>query len=107
MAYTFTELKHKKATELREIAKDIDHDAVHGYSTMHKDHLIEAICKALDIELHEHHEVVGIDKGKIKSKIRELKNNRDKAIEAKDHKKLKTVRKEIKSLKNQLRRATV
>ena len=107
MVYTFAELKHKKAAELRDIAKDIEHAAVHGYSTMNKDHLVEAICKALDIEMHEHHEVVGVNKTTIKSKIRRLKTDRDKALEAKDHKKLKSVRQEIKSLKNQLRRATV
>lgn len=107
MEHTFKELKKKTVAELKDIAKEIDHEAVKGYTQMNKDHLLEAICKALNIETHEHHEVVGLDKQKIKAKIRDLKKKRDKALEAKDRKGLKKVRKEIKSLKNQLRRATV
>ena len=57
--------------------------------------------------MHEHHEVVGVNKKEIKVKIKELKKERDKALEAHDHKKLKSVRKEMKGLRNQLRRATV
>ena len=107
MEHTYKELKHTTAAQLKEIAKGIDHEAVQGYTQMNKDHLIEAICKALNIEMHEHHEVVGIDKGKIKGKIRELKKKRDLAIADKDYETLKSVRKEIKGLKNELRRATV
>ena len=107
MAHTYDELKHSTVAQLREIAKEIDDDAVQGYTQMNKDHLLEAICKALHIEMHVHHEVVGVDKSKIKSQIRELKKKRDKFLEAHDHKKLKAVRKEIKALKNTLRRATV
>ena len=107
MAYTFAELKHKTAAELKEIAKGIEHEAVKGYTQMHKDHLIKAICIALGIEAHEHHEVKGLDKSGIKLKIRALKKERDQALEAHDHKQLKTVRRQIKNFKNQLRRAMV
>jgi DNA-binding IclR family transcriptional regulator len=107
MEHTFKELKNKTVAELKEIAKEIDHEEVHGYTQMNKDHLLEAVCKALNIEMHAHHEVVGLDKKEIKAKIRDLKKKRTKALEAKDRKRLKKVRKEIKSLKNQLRRATV
>ena len=107
MEHTYKELKHTTLAKLKEIAKDIDHEAVKGYTQMNKDHHLEAICKALDIEMHEHHEVVGIDKGKIKKQIRELKKKRDKALADKDHDTLKKVRKEIKNLKTELRRATV
>ena len=107
MEHTFKELKHTTLAELKKIAADIDHDAVKGYTQMNKDHLLKAICTALNIEMHEHHEVVGIDKASIKSKIRELKKKRDKVLQEHDHKKLKAVRKEIKKLKNQLRKATV
>jgi len=107
MEHTYKELKHKTAVQLKEIAKGIDHEAVKGYTQLNKDHLIEAICKALNIEMHEHHEVIGIDKGKIKLQIRELKKKRDRALADKDHKTMKSVRKEIKVLKNELRRATV
>src|SRR5262249_58182229 len=63
MAYTYHELKGKTIQELREIAKSVEnHDAVQGYSQLNKDHLLPALCKALGIESHEHHDVVGIDK---------------------------------------------
>ncbi len=107
MEHTFKELKKKTVAELKELAATIDHEAVKGYTQLNKDHLLEAVCKALLIDMHEHHEVVGVDKSVIKIKIRKLKKDRDKALEQKDHKKLKKVRKEIKNLKNELRRATV
>ncbi len=107
MEYTYHDLKHKKVAELREIAAGIEHEAVQGYTQMNKDHLLTAICTALNIDMHEHHEVVGLDKKKIKAKIRELKEQRDKAIQDKDRKALITVRKDIKSMKNRLRRAMV
>lgn len=107
MTYTFKELKHKTAAQLKEIAAGIDHEAVKGYTQLNKEHLIEAICTALNIEMHEHHEVVGLDKKKIKAKIRLLKKERDKALEAHNHEELKKVRTEIKKLKNKLRHAMV
>ncbi len=66
MAYTYHDLKLKTVQELRDIAKDVQHDAVQGYSQMNKDHLLPALCKALGIEAHEHHAVSGIDKPAIK-----------------------------------------
>jgi hypothetical protein len=107
MEYTFKELKHKTAAELKEIAAGIQHEAVQGYTQLNKDHLIAAICKALNIDMHAHHEVVGVDKKEIKIKVHELKKQRDEALEAHDHKKLKAVRKEMKGLRNRLRKATV
>ena len=61
MSHTYEELKHKTVAELRDIAKGIEHEAVKGASQMNKDHLLPALCKALGIETHEHHEVTGID----------------------------------------------
>ncbi|RMI19777.1 MAG: hypothetical protein D6681_02740 [Calditrichaeota bacterium] len=107
MAYTFKELKKKTVAELREIAAGIEHEAVQGYTQMNKEHLLEAICKALHIDMHEHHVAQGIDKTAIKSRIKALKKERDQAIEAKDYDRLKAVRKEIKALKRKLRRAMV
>ena len=107
MEHTYKELKHTTLTNLKEIAKEIDHEAVQGYTQMNKDHLLEAICTALGIEMHEHHEVVGINKSEIKKQIRAMKKKRDKALEDKDHDTLIKVRKEIKTLKTELRRATV
>jgi rubrerythrin len=107
MAYTHNELKHKTLAELRDIAKDIEHEAVQGYTQLNKEHLVVAICKALNIEMHEHHDVVGIDKRSIKSRIRELKEKRDAAIAAHDHAQLKKTRRGIHRLKRQIHKATV
>lgn len=107
MAYTHSELKHKTLAELREIAKDIEHEAVQGYTQLNKEHLIVAICKALNIEMHAHHEVVGINKAEIKSRIKELKGRRISAIAAHDHNQLKAVRRRIHRLKRQIHKATV
>jgi DNA-binding IclR family transcriptional regulator len=107
MAYTHNELKHKTLAELRDIATDIDHEAVQGYTQLNKEHLIVAICKALNIEMHSHHEVVGIDKASIKSRIKDLKGRRISAIAAHDHAQLKAVRRRIHRLKRQIHKATV
>lgn len=103
MPYTHHELKEKTVAELRDIAKDIQHDAVQGYTQLNKEHLIVALCQALSIPIHEHHDVVGIDKAALKTKIRALKSARDAAIEAGDHAKLKAVRRQIHGLNRQIR----
>jgi len=105
MAYTYQDLKKKTVAELREIAKDIEHDAVRGYSTMHKEKLLLAICEALDIDTREHHEVVGIDKTAVKAKIRALKAARDQAEQEHDHAKLKRLRRQIRHWKREIRKA--
>ena len=106
MDYTFEQLKHKTVAELREIAKGIENEAVQGYTQMNKEHLVVAIAKALGIK-HEHHEVVGVDKASIKSRIRDLKQKRAEALSAHDHKQLKVVRRTIHRLKRQIHKATV
>ncbi len=106
MEYTFEQLKHKTVADLREIAKGIEHEAVQGYTQLNKEHLLVAISKALGIK-HEHHEVVGVDKASIKSRIKDLKKKRDEAIAAHDHGQLKTVRRTIHRLKRQIHKATV
>jgi hypothetical protein len=103
MAHTYEELKAKTIAELREIAKNVQSDDVRGYSQMNKDHLLPALCKAFGIDTHEHHVVVGIDKAGIKAKIRELKRQRDAAIEASDHTQLKSLRRTIHHLNHQVR----
>jgi DNA-binding IclR family transcriptional regulator len=103
VAHTYEELKHKTIAELREIAKDVQHDAVKGYSQMNKDHLLPALCKALGIDTHEHHAVTGIDKAGVKAKIRELKTQRDTCLESHDHAQLKSVRRQIHHLNHQIR----
>ncbi len=107
MSYTFEELKHKRIADLRTIAEGLDHEGLQGHTQMHKEPLVLALCAALGIEAHEHHEVKGIDKATIKSQIRELKGKRDGAIEGHDHKELKRIRREIHGLKRSLHKATV
>ena len=104
MAYTYHELKGKTIQELRDIAKGVEqHDAVQGYSQMNKEHLLPALCKALGVPIHEHHDVVGIDKPAIKAKMRELRKKRDEAVEKGDHALLKSVRRQIHGLNRQIR----
>ena len=105
MAYTFEELKDKTVAQLQEIAEGIEHDAVHGYRTMHKEQLLHALCTVFQIEEHIHHDVVGIDKRAIKLEIRALKAQRDAALEAHDHATLKLVRRKIHRLKRKIRAA--
>lgn len=107
MTHTYEELSKLTVAQLRDVAKDLDHDAVRGYSTMHKEHLLPAVCQALGIEAHVHHEVVGIDKTKVKKQIRELKVQRDAALAARDRKQLKQIRRRIHHLKRRLHKATV
>ncbi len=107
MEHTFEELRKKTVADLREIAEGIEHDALHGHTTMHKDQLLKALCTALGIEAHEHHEVMGIDKRAIKLQIRELKAKRDAALQAHDHAELKLVRRKLHRLKRKIRAATV
>lgn len=106
MAHTFEELKHKTVADLRELAKGIEHEAVQGYTQMNKEHLLVALSRALGIQ-HEHHEVIGVDKASIKSRIRQLKAKRQAALAAHDHAQLKAVRRNIHRLKRQIHKATV
>lgn len=107
MSYTFEELQSKKVAELHEIAKELEHDAVKGYTSMHRADLLAAVCKALGVEGHAHPEIVGIDKAAIKGRIRALKSERDAALEAQDHTQLRVVRRKLHRLKRKLRAATV
>jgi capsid protein len=109
MSHTFDELKHKTVVQLREIAKaeEANHESLKGYTQLNKDHLITALCKALNIPMHAHHEARGIDKSAFKAKIRELKKQRDEAIAAHDHAKLKVVRRSIHAFKHRIRAAMV
>ena len=106
MAHTYEQLKHMTVAQLREIAKGDEHEIVQGYTQLNKEHLIAALAKALGIQ-HEHHDVVGVDKAAIKSRIRELKEKRQAALAAHDHAQLKIVRRTIHRLKRQIHKATV
>jgi len=107
MPYTYEQLNKMNVAQLREIAKDIQHEAVHGYSTMHKEKLLPAICKALGIESQAHHHAVAANKTAWKSEIRILKRQRDEAIAAKNYTQLQEIRQKIHELKGKLRRSMV
>lgn len=107
MAYTYEQLSKMTVAELRKIADGVQHEAVQGHSTMHKEKLLPALCTALGIEAHAHHHVEGINKSKLKTEIRSLKAQKETAIQSKDKKQLKEIRKKIHKLKLKLRKAIV
>lgn len=107
MAHTYDELHGMTVAQLREIADDIEDERLQGHSSMHKEHLLPRLCEVLGVEAHVHHEVVGIDKASVKAQIKALKGDRDTALEAKDPKQLKRIRRQIHRLKRQLHKATV
>jgi hypothetical protein len=73
---------------------------------MNKEHLLPALCRALGIDVHEHHTVSGINKATIKAQIRELKQRRAAALESHDHQVLKGLRRQIHHLNHQIRSHT-
>lgn len=105
--HTFNDLKKKNVKDLRDIAKGIEHEAVQGYTQLNKEHLLEAICKALNIDMFEHHHAVGVNKAKIKSEIKKLKQKRDEAAAAGDYVQHKFALRTIHRLKRKLHKATV
>ena len=107
MSYTYDQLSKMTVVELRKIADGVEHEATKGHLTMHKEKLLPALCLALGIETHAHHEAKGIDKGQTKLRIRSLKKEREAALQAHDPAKLKEVRMQIKQLKKTLRKAIV
>lgn len=107
MTHTYEELHAMTVAQLREVAKDMDNEELRGYSSMHKEDLLKVLCQALGIEAHVTHQVVGLDKTKVKGEIRQLKQQRQAAIDSGDHKELKRIRRQIHRLKRQIRRATV
>jgi hypothetical protein len=80
---------------------------VRGYTQLNKEHLLAAVCKALNIDMHERHEVVGVNKAAIKAKIRALKKKRDQALAARNRAEHKNILRLIHSLKRKLHKATV
>jgi hypothetical protein len=107
MAHTYEELKHKTVAELRDIAKGIEHEAVQGATQMNKDHLLKGLCTALGIDMHVHHQAVGIDKSALKANIHALQKQRDAILAGPDRKDLHGVLRQIHALKRSIRRATV
>ncbi len=105
--YTFHELREKNVHELREIAKDIQHEAVQGYTQLNKEHLLLALAKALNLSTHEHHAAGSFDKMAIKAQMRTLRQQRDAAIEGHEGARLRSIRRQLHHLNRQIRRNTV
>jgi hypothetical protein len=107
MAHSYEELSKMTVARLREIADGIEHDALEGHNAMPKGRLLPALCEALGIEAHKHHEVVGVDKTAMKTEIRQLKVQRDSVLESGNKKELKPILRQIRNLKRKLHKATV
>ncbi len=106
--YTYEQLSRMNVAELRTIADGIEHEAVKGHLTMHKDKLLPALCTALGIDAHIHHHVVGtFNKATVKKEIRALKVKRAAALESHDYVALAQIRQSIHDLKHDLRRHIV
>lgn len=112
MAHTYDELRGKTVAELREIAKDLHHPSLQGYTQLNKEHLLPAVCAALGIDTHHHHHhraaaPPAFDKAAAKAALRALKAERDEVLGAGDHAKLKAIRRQMHTLKHRLRAAAV
>jgi Ni2+-binding GTPase involved in maturation of urease and hydrogenase len=99
------ELEKTKVAQLREMAKE--KLGLEGTIGMTKEHLVEALAKALNIE-KPHKVVHGAQKTRVKQEIRALKAVRVEAIEKGDRTALARARQKIHRLRRDLRKmATV
>jgi hypothetical protein len=103
MAHTFESLKAMTIAQLREVAKDVQHDAVQGYTQMNKDHLLPALCTAFGIDAHEHHAAHSDIKLATRARMRDLRVKRDEAVKTGDHAALHLIRREYHHLNHRLR----
>ena len=103
MEYTYEQLNKMTVAELRDIAAGTGREELIGVTTMHKEKLLPLMCKVLNIQVPYHH-VVGINKTSIKQQIRQLKIQRDEAIQKKDRNRLKETREKIHQLKRELQK---
>ena len=103
MAYTYEELKKKTLAELRDIAKDVQHEAVQGYTQLNKDHLLPALCTALGIDAREHHTAHGAVKAAARARMHELKKQREAALASGDTAALRAIRREYHHWNHMLR----
>ncbi|MBN1945836.1 MAG: hypothetical protein JW797_09170 [Bradymonadales bacterium] len=95
-------LQKQKVDNLRDIAKDIP--GVAGVTAMKKEELIEVVADHFGVQ-RPRRVITGIRKEEIKREIRDLKKERDKALEAHDSVELKRIRRSIHKKKRTLRQA--
>ncbi|HNW60059.1 MAG TPA: hypothetical protein PKI62_10320 [bacterium] len=107
MPHTYEELRSKTITDLREIAKGLDHEAVQGYTQLNKEHLLIAVCKALGVEMHAHHQhhEAAEALARMKKEVKSLKKERDAALTAHDRTALKRTRTKMRRLKKRISQA--
>jgi hypothetical protein len=105
--YTYEQLKGMTVARLREIAQPIhgEHPELDGFSTMHKENVLPALCRALGV--HIPHVVAGAGKAPIKAMIRKLKAQRDAVTADGDKAKLANIRHQIHALKRKLHRMAI
>ncbi|MBP7669310.1 MAG: Rho termination factor N-terminal domain-containing protein [Candidatus Eisenbacteria bacterium] len=99
----YHELEKTKVTELREMAHAQGITDAGKYS---KEDLVDLLADKLGIE-KPHLVIQGIDKRKVKKRLRALKKDRDAALAAKDRGGLKAVRRKMHRLRHKMRKAAL
>ena len=96
----------EKMTVLKLREEALKYPQIEGVHGKHKDQLMDEIAKVLNIEKPHAHltETIVHTKADLKNKILQLKVERDKSLEAHDHKKLHEVRREMHELKHTIRK---
>jgi hypothetical protein len=98
------DLERMTVLKLREEA--LKYPQIEGVHGKNKEQLMDEIARALNIEKPHAHfsDNVVHTKADLKHKIQELKVEREKLLEAHDHKKLRDVRREMHELKHTIRK---
>lgn len=96
----------EKMTVLKLREEALKFPLIEGVHGKHKEQLMDEIAHALGIEKPHSHftENVVHTKSDLKLKIHELKAERDKLLQAHDHKKLHEVRRQMHELKHTIRK---
>ena len=96
----------EKMTVLKLREEALKFPQIEGVHGKNKEQLMDELAMALGIEKPHSHftENVVHTKADLKAKIQQLKSERDKLLEAHDHKKLHEVRREMHELKHTIRR---
>lgn len=105
--FSYEELKKKTVAQLREIAHNLGEEAVKGHSQMNKEHLLKTLCQAMHVDTHQHHQVVGLNKTTIKSRIRQYRERRDEARQNGDQHAMHIYMHYIHQLKRKIHKSTV
>lgn len=96
----------EKMTVLKLREEALKFPQIEGVHGKHKDQLMDEIAQALGIQKPHAHfaEAIVHTKSELKHKIHELKAERDKFVETRDHKKLHEIRRQMHELKHTIRK---